>query len=37
MPAKDIYHDNVKNALIKEGWKITHAPLTIQFSETEKK
>ena len=37
MPAKDIYHDNVKNALIKEGWKITHAPLTIQFSEKEKK
>ncbi|MEH1785276.1 element excision factor XisI family protein [Nostoc sp.] len=23
MPAKDIYHDCVKNALIKDGWKIT--------------
>jgi len=35
MPAKDLYHDNVKNALIKEGWQITHDPLTIQFSETD--
>lgn len=26
MPAKDIYHDTVKNALIKEGWKITNDP-----------
>ncbi len=24
MPAKDIYHDTVKNALIKESWTITH-------------
>jgi hypothetical protein len=24
MPAKDIYHNTVKNALIKEGWTITH-------------
>ena len=24
MPAKDIYHETVKNALIKEGWTITH-------------
>jgi len=24
MPAKDIYHDQVKNALIKDGWTITH-------------
>jgi XisH protein len=23
MPAKDLYHDNVKNALIKDGWTIT--------------
>ncbi len=23
MPAKDIYHDTVKRALIKDGWKIT--------------
>ena len=24
MPAKDIYHDTVKNALIKDGWTIMH-------------
>jgi len=35
MPAKDIYHDNVKKALIKEGWQITHDPLTLQFNETD--
>ncbi|WP_293061752.1 element excision factor XisH family protein [Okeania sp. SIO2B3] len=23
MPAKDFYHDIVKNALIKDGWTIT--------------
>lgn len=26
MPAKDIYHDSVKRALEKDGWKITHDP-----------
>ena len=31
MPAKDIYHDNVKNALIKDGWTITSDPFIIQF------
>ncbi len=31
MPAKDIYHDNVKNALIKDGWVITHDPLRLQW------
>jgi len=31
MPAKDIYHNNVKNALIKDGWKITHDPLRLQW------
>ncbi|NEQ68596.1 MAG: fatty-acid synthase [Symploca sp. SIO2D2] len=30
MPAKDIYHDSVKNALIKEQWTITHDPLTLR-------
>ena len=25
--AKDIYHDPVKEALIKDGWTITHDPL----------
>ena len=29
MPAKDIYHDAVKNALVKDGWKITHDPLRL--------
>ncbi len=23
MPAKDIYHDTVKRALVKDGWRIT--------------
>ena len=31
MPAKDIYHDTVKNALIKDGWTITHDPLKLQY------
>jgi len=30
MPAKDIYHDCVKNALIKDGWQITHDPLKLK-------
>jgi len=30
MPAKDIYHNNVKNALIKDGWEITDDPLFLQ-------
>lgn len=32
MPARDIYHDTVKNALIKDGWKITHNPLRIRLA-----
>jgi hypothetical protein len=31
MPAKDIFHNNVKNALIKDGWNITHDPLKLQW------
>ncbi|MBE9118536.1 XisH family protein [Lusitaniella coriacea LEGE 07157] len=31
MPAKDIYHDTAKNALIKDGWVITNDPLTLQW------
>jgi hypothetical protein len=31
MPAKDIYHDNCKNALIRDDWIITHDPLRIQW------
>lgn len=30
MPAKDIYHDSVRNALIKDRWTITHDPLTLR-------
>ena len=30
MPAKDIYHNVVKNALIRDGWIITHDPLRLQ-------
>jgi hypothetical protein len=33
MPAKDIIHNAVKNALIKDGWKITHDPYTIKYEE----
>jgi hypothetical protein len=29
MPRKDIYHEIVKEALIKDGWTITHDPLTL--------
>jgi hypothetical protein len=31
MPAKDVYHDNLKNALIKDGWTITHDPLVLKW------
>jgi len=31
MPAKDIYHDAVRNALIKDGWTITHDPLILKW------
>ncbi|PNW36521.1 UNVERIFIED_CONTAM: fatty-acid synthase [Euhalothece sp. KZN 001] len=31
MPAKDIYHNGVKNALIKEGWRITNDPLRLKW------
>lgn len=29
--AKDIIHDAVKNALIKDGWRITHDPYNIRY------
>ena len=35
MPAKDIFHDVVKNALIKDGWEITHDPLYIRIGGVE--
>lgn len=34
--AKDAFHEQVKNALIKDGWKITNDPLTIRISEAVK-
>jgi hypothetical protein len=33
MPAKDIYHDAVKNALIKDSWIITADPYPIKYEE----
>jgi XisH protein len=33
MPAKDTYHDAVKNALIKDGWTITFDPYPIKYEE----
>lgn len=29
MPAKDLYHDAVKHALVKDGWIITHDPYLV--------
>lgn len=31
MPAKDIFHDKVRNALIKDGWTITADPYTLEW------
>ena len=30
MPALDTYHQSVRNALIKDGWNVTHDPLTLR-------
>jgi len=30
MPRKDIYHETVKNSLIKDGWTITHDQFSIK-------
>jgi hypothetical protein len=35
MPARDIYHQCVRNALIKDGWTITHDPYTLSVGGTE--
>lgn len=32
MSAKDIYHEHVRNALVKDGWKITHDPLWLKWN-----
>jgi hypothetical protein len=31
VPSRDIFHNAVKNALLKDGWTITDDPLFIQF------
>jgi hypothetical protein len=31
MPAKDLYHGAVKEALIKDGWTITHDPFPLKW------
>lgn len=33
MPAKDIYHEVVKNALIQDGWTILADPYTIEYED----
>ena len=33
MPRKDVYHEIVKRALIRDGWTITHDPYPLQFGE----
>ena len=34
MAAKDFYHDHVRNALVKDGWTITHDPFKVEWLET---
>ncbi len=35
MSAKDIFHDKVKNALVKDGWTITADPYKLKWDENE--
>ena len=35
MPARDIFHESFTHALLKDGWVITHDPLTIPFDGTD--
>jgi hypothetical protein len=35
MPAKDIYHDAVKNALVKDGWTVLADPYKIKYKDAE--
>jgi hypothetical protein len=32
VPARDIYHNAVKAALITDGWSITHDPYRVEFA-----
>lgn len=34
MPARDLYHNSVKAALIKDGWIITDDPYIIKYENT---
>jgi len=34
MPAKDYFHDHVCEALIQEGWTITHDPFVVRVDKT---
>ena len=35
MSKKDVYHDNVREALEKDGWTIVRDPLRIYISQTD--
>ena len=35
MAAKDIFHDKVKNALVKDGWTINDDPYTLKWDNSE--
>ncbi len=35
MPAKDIYHDNARKALVNDGWSITQDPLRLSWGGTD--
>lgn len=35
MPAKDLIHDAVRNALEKDGWIITDDPLTLEYEDVQ--
>lgn len=34
MPARDLYHESAKKALIRDGWTITHDPFRLKWAET---
>ena len=34
MARKDFYHNTVRNALLKDGWTITHEPINLSFLNT---
>ncbi len=36
MSARDVFHESVKSALMKDNWVITHDPLRLKFSEDDR-